>query len=167
MMKGWCDPVRLTTGPIMMNDESKAQKEPKFKREHPAAESINAVRSHRTFKYGDAWLSRFSPSATLDDVTDAIANDPIVPVLWAVWLLNNFGDEFDVHCRRKFIEKIAKNKSTEMHAFLIWRDALWLTDEEDALLEAIWKGRLPTVEDEIRKGLHPRKKSTTTELGVE
>jgi hypothetical protein len=147
--------------------EDMMSKDPKYGKRHEATKCIEAVRAHRTFKYGNAWLSRFPPSTTLENVTDAIVNDPIVPVQWAIWLLKNFGDEFDTHCRRRFIEKLSKDNMMEMHAFLIWRDTPWLTDEEDAMLETIWRGKLPTVEDELRRGLHPRKKSTMAASEVE
>lgn len=130
----------------------------RFRANDDTSSCFAAVRNHQGFKYGDAWLKRFGPDATLEDVSKSISSDPIVPVQWAHWLLKNFGKDFDESIRSHMIEKIRKHEGQEMAAFILWRDSEWLTDEEDSILESIWRNNLPMVEKELKRGLHSRAK---------
>lgn len=130
----------------------------RFRHRQKAVLAITGVKAHPQFVYGAAWLAQFGETAELSDVTTAIRDDPVVPVQWAWFLLNKFGDEFDVESRAHFIAKAAQHEGQAMLAFALMRDAAWLTDEEDVALYAIWQGQLPAVEAEIAEGQHPRAK---------
>jgi len=137
---------------------------PIYRADRPAVACIAAVKAHRTFRHGAAWLGRFAAGRSLREVVTAIRDDPVVPVEWARWLLKNFGPEFDEECRACFLAKLGKYDRQAMWSFCAWRDFAWLTDAEDGALEAIWRGKLPTVEAELQAGLHPRAKAEAVRL---
>lgn len=73
---------------------------------------------------------------------------------WAAWYLSVFGKENDVELR----EKIFAHIKDPMMAFSLYLRLDWLTDEEDKLLEAKFKGKLPTAEAELAQGIVKRAK---------
>jgi hypothetical protein len=73
---------------------------------------------------------------------------------WGIWLLQKFGAEIDIAIRKRLIIAI-KNP---MMAFQVYLKFAWLTGEEDKLLEDKFKGKLPTAEAELEKGIVTRAK---------
>jgi len=73
---------------------------------------------------------------------------------WGVWALRLFGKQIGLRVREKLITKIHDS----MMAFMLYIKAAWLTDEEDKLLEAKFKGKLPRAEKELAQGIVKRKK---------
>lgn len=73
---------------------------------------------------------------------------------WAIWYMAKFGKVTVLKIRKKFIAKI----SDPMMAFQLYLKAKWLTDKEDKLLEAKFKGKLPTAEAELAQGIVKRNK---------
>jgi len=73
---------------------------------------------------------------------------------WAVWDLTVRGADVDPAIRKVLISKI----KDPMMAFQVYLSLAWLTDEEDKLLEEKFKGKLPTAEAELEKGIVTRAK---------
>ena len=73
---------------------------------------------------------------------------------WAVWGLRRFGKQMSLKVREGFIAKVYD----PMRAFSLYLKLDWLTDEEDKLLEAKFKGKLPRAEKELAQGIVKRKK---------
>jgi len=68
---------------------------------------------------------------------------------WAVWYLMVLGEKSNTVIRKRMIEHI----HDPMMAFQSYLQLHWLTDEEDKLLEAKFKDRLPTAEAELANGI--------------
>lgn len=132
----------------------------KFKSSDNIVEFCNSLKKHRKFNCGSEWLDKFDNSMTIDDIGEDVCNDPSFPVQWAYWLLKFFGKNIDINIRGYMFKKILQHEKQEMNAFLLWRDSEWLTDDEDIILESIWKNKLPVVESELKKGLHQRVKKS-------
>ena len=75
------------------------------------------------------------------------------PEGWAEWVLNNVGKDMDDKCRKFFIDKI-KNEMTACQVYI--KCAPILTAKEDTMLKAVYKGKLPTAEKELRDGIVTR-----------
>ncbi len=73
---------------------------------------------------------------------------------WAYWYLRVFGRKNDIGLRKKMIAHIKDS----MRAFQLYLKLPWLTDEEDRLLEAKFKGRLPNAEKQLAQGIVKRMK---------
>jgi len=73
---------------------------------------------------------------------------------WAVGCLSRFGKDLATEIRQVIISQIIG----EMMAFQTYIAYKWLTDEEDKLLEEKFKGKLPTAEAELAKGIVTRAK---------
>jgi hypothetical protein len=73
---------------------------------------------------------------------------------WGIWLLRKFGEEIDIAIRKRLIIAI----KDPMTAFELYLELPWLTDEEDKLLEEKFKGKLPTTEADLGKGIVKRAK---------
>ncbi len=107
-----------------------------------------------------------SPCATAIDWMRQYGNNPISRAMehflgdseaaqsWATWYLAKVGEQTSPALRKGFITKI----QDPMSAFNLYLKASWLTDEEDELLEAKFKDKLPTAEAELAKGIVKRKK---------
>ena len=93
----------------------------------------------------------------LDKTLGEMAEDLFSPDYepsWGMWLLHNFGTELNVSIRKRLINSI----KDEMMAFSAYLTFGWLTDEEDLLLEAKFKGQLPPAEGELEQGIVTRTK---------
>lgn len=102
---------------------------------------------------GPTWMEQYR-DLPFSKCMDHFIEDPEVDQSWATWYMVRLGQETNLDIRKKFIEKI----SDLMMAFTLYLRADWLTDEEDKLLEAKFKGKLPTAEAELVKGVVKRKK---------
>jgi hypothetical protein len=65
-----------------------------------------------------------------------------------IWAITTFGQEIEKELRYMYISNI----SEPMLAVRLYLDCPFLTDEEDALLESKFKGKLPNAEDELATG---------------
>lgn len=92
---------------------------------------------------------------TLLELAEEFARDDKTPQSWAVGYLTIFGQASDIKIRKLMIAKITDS----MTAFGLYLDLSWLTIEEDKLLEAKFKGKVPTAEAELAHGIVKRKKS--------
>ena len=93
------------------------------------------------------------PDKTIGDVFKEFEQDPDLPEGWCVWCLETLGKELDVNIRTIIIKKI-KN---EMTAFqLDMKCSCFLTTAEKASVIAIYEGKLPTAEKELRDGVVTR-----------
>jgi len=97
------------------------------------------------FKLAETHLNQFN---TLKD----LAVD--YPGRWAVITLIGWGDSFDQKLRSVCISRI----KSPVDAFRIYLECDYLTDEDDAQLEAIFQGKLPRAEWELATGIVKRKK---------
>lgn len=75
---------------------------------------------------------------------------------WVCWALKKFGEKLSSKLRIGFINKII----TPMEAFILYLDMGDLSDEEDLLLEAKFKGKLPRAEEELATGVVSRVKGS-------
>ena len=73
---------------------------------------------------------------------------------WGAWLIITYGTDIDIVIRKRFITAI----KDPMTAFNIYLTLPWLTDDEDRLLGEKFKGKLPTAEAELEKGIVTRAK---------
>ena len=72
---------------------------------------------------------------------------------WAVWDLKILGKETHPEVRKVLISKL----TDPMLTFRLYLDLDFWTDEEDRLLEAKFKGKLPQAEKELQEGVVQRK----------
>jgi len=92
-----------------------------------------------------------SPNATVKDMVESTPEQH-----WAAWYLQVLGKETDTEMCKVMIAKI----EDPMLAFLMYLKVACLTDEEDKILESIFKGKVPTVEQELKDGIVSRKKES-------
>jgi len=88
-------------------------------------------------------------TATLLDICNTFPDQS-----WTIWVLKVFGQDMSTDLRQVLISKVTDS----MMAFRLYLDFPWLTDEEDILLEAKFKGKLPTAEKELADGIVKRSK---------
>lgn len=91
---------------------------------------------------------------TLGELADTLTTNAKYEPSWGIWLLYKFGVEIDIAVRKKLILAIKDS----MMAFVVYLTFSWLTSEEDKLLEEKFKGKLPTAEAELEKGIVTRAK---------
>mgnify|MGYP001592921162 CR=1 FL=1 len=89
-----------------------------------------------------------------------LATDKTWDAHWGIWLLQKFGTEIDISVRKRLITAVEDS----MLAFRTYLDLPWLTDGEDKLLESIFEGKLPTAEEELKKGIVKRAKNVSNSL---
>jgi len=100
-----------------------------------------------------AWLPKMeSDSVTWGELSDGIRKDKMCQV-WSMSVLHLFFDELDVEYRKEFIENI-EDPVPAMCLYLDYN----LTDSEDELLKAVFKGQLPRAEKELSDGIVMRAK---------
>jgi len=117
---------------------------------------VNAYSSKQTAPIcaeAQAWNSKHL-GETLGQIADKLGTDPTYAIGWGIWLLVKFGAEIDLPLRKKVIDAV----KDAMTAFGLYLTLNWLTDEEDKLLEEKFKGKLPTAENELEKGIVTRAK---------
>jgi hypothetical protein len=73
---------------------------------------------------------------------------------WAVGCLMLYDGLLDTELRKSFIRKVTDS----MSAFVLYTKLKTLTSEEDRMLLAIFKGKLPTAERELAEGKVKRTK---------
>lgn len=116
---------------------------------------VNAAKQKTEICAGaKAWSKRFL-GKTIEEMRDASClQDKDYNPSWGVWLLISFGTGIDIIIRKRLIIAI----KDPMMALRLYLDLDWLTDEEDRLLEGIFKGKLPTPEKKLTDGTLTRAK---------
>jgi len=108
-----------------------------LKEQSPCAEAIDWMEQYKDLSWDEC-----IDSHKIDDQS------------WAMWLLVKVGKVSNLELRKKLIDRIRD----PMMAFSLYLRTDWLTDEEDRLLEAKFKGKLPRAEAELSQGIVKRKK---------
>ncbi|HCP60310.1 MAG TPA: hypothetical protein DIT43_01870 [Dehalococcoidia bacterium] len=85
---------------------------------------------------------------------DDLRDNPLAERSWAAWLMLVFKDKMSQSIRRRAIDKIID----PMTAYHIYVQCDYLTDEEDILLEAKFRGKLPNCEAALDSGAIQRVK---------
>jgi hypothetical protein len=91
---------------------------------------------------------------TFGELVDAAIDDPNYDPHWAIWYLYFLGKETEPKFRAKMFTRIV-NPMTCFQIYLTWP---WLTDEEDKILEAKFRGQLPQAEKELKDRIVTRAK---------
>lgn len=99
------------------------------------------------------WRVRYADK-TFGEMVDG-GQDADYKPWFGIWFIYTFGEEIDPSLRKKIFASSVKDSMT---AFQVYLRCRWLTDEEDKLLEAMFKGKLPTAETELEKGIVTRAK---------
>jgi len=121
----------------------------------PASE-VNAMLRTSTNLCMDDAISRhqsMEDKTALDMVNHTLDKD-------APWTLLKLGRDAPPELRDILITKV----KDPMVAFSLYLRLEWLTDEEDKLLEEKFKGKLPTAEAELKKGIVTRAKHGSNSL---
>jgi len=124
-----------------------------FTRETPAKDILSRIESISACSEAVAWHKRYV-GKTFGELADNMS-DPAYKPAWAAWALRYMGRASEATIIRTCINKI----TDPMMAFQLYLDLDWLSDDEDELLEAKFKGKLPTAEAELAQGIVKRKKS--------
>lgn len=88
-------------------------------------------------------------NATMQDAFLALPNEG-----WALWLLKVLGADMSQKLHELLIDKI----ESPAWAFATYLEVASLSDEDDRLLEAKFKGIMPTAEQELADGVVTRAK---------
>lgn len=127
----------------------------KYNYDTPYSVFVNLSKQKTTICTGArAWGKKFL-GKTMAEMRDAkCLEDKDYNPSWGIWLLVTFGAEMDGIMRKRLMGSI----KDAMAAFGLYLTLPWLTDEEDSLLEEKFKGKLPTAEAELEKGIVTRAK---------
>lgn len=99
------------------------------------------------------WRVRYA-NKTFGEMVDG-GKDADYKPWFGIWFLHTFGEEIDPSLRKKIFASSVKDP---MMALQLYLSLAWLTAEEDKLLEEMFKGKLPTAEEELEKGIVTRAK---------
>lgn len=100
------------------------------------------------------WYRHFT-DVPFGESIDAVLADTTANPSWTAWFLTILGEKIDPEPRKRLLGKIRD----PMMAFSLYLGCEWLTDEEDQLLEAKFKGKLPAAEAELAQGIMSRRKT--------
>ena len=121
--------------------------------ETPVKDILEEIKRLSACSEAIAWDSRYT-NKTIGELIDGVS-DGTHKESWLIWALVKLGGLFDSPTRKRYIDKI----TDPMIAFNLYCRLDWLTDKEGKLLEAKFKGKLPTAEAELAQGIVKRKKS--------
>jgi hypothetical protein len=76
---------------------------------------------------------------TLKQVLDLTANDPTAKSEWTLWTISHFGEQISPDVRLLYIRNTIKDSMT---ALKLYAAVDFLTEEEQTLLQSIFKGKL-------------------------
>jgi hypothetical protein len=93
--------------------------------------------------------SKIKPDLTIGEVFSGYRDDPNFNDEWGAWCLNTVGKELDEKIRLMIVNKVTKPETAKY----LLVECPHLTETEIALLKAKIKGKMPTVEKEIRDGI--------------
>jgi hypothetical protein len=104
--------------------------------------------------WGQALMKKY-PDLLVSESLKILKEDTKAPQLWSVWIVAKGKGEIDTEVQNGFMEKI----TDPMTALQLLLQADYLTEKQDKYLEKIYKGKLPTAEKELRKGVITTAKS--------
>lgn len=90
---------------------------------------------------------------TLGQAVDILISSEKNP--WIIWFFKKFRKTLDAGIRRRLLIAIGDKPAFMFRLFVSIDD---LTDEEDVILEGVFKGKLPTAEEELKMGEIERNK---------
>jgi len=99
-----------------------------------------------------AWLEKYRGQPV--DVLLTATTDPDHDPAWTVFAFKAIGQKYSQEDRLHVLGQI----KDVMTAFTLYTEITWLTDQDDELLLSKFKGKLPTAEAELAKGIVKRKK---------
>jgi hypothetical protein len=106
-----------------------------------------------------AWIDReiAAGAETMSDLFDAFRDlPPRVKHSWASWNFRVGGEYFGSNVRKRFLRAL----DDPMTCLKVYLKVPWLTDSEDAILEACFTGKLPRAERELAEGVVVRAKDS-------
>lgn len=101
-----------------------------------------------------AWAEQHSHLSFEDSMVEHYLKEEDADVSWALFVLVKYYSKLDDRLRELYIQKIKHPKQ----AFALYLLIAELTDKDDVLLEAIFKGKAPRVEMELEQGVVKRAK---------
>jgi len=125
----------------------------KFTHKTPMNNILSQIQGLSACPEAVAWVRKHA-NKTWGEAADDMVADASFEQGWAAWVLTKMGRVDDATIIKAHIDKI----TDPMMAFQLYLDLDWLSDEEDKLLEAKFKGKLPTAEAELAQGKVKRKK---------
>ena len=101
------------------------------------------------------WLdAKFSSSeANTTSMREALSQLP--DESWIMWGFLKLGERIKPELRQVLLD----NLTEPTLAFMLYLNVAWLTDEEDVLLEAKFKGKKPSLEKDLEDGVIKRAKN--------
>jgi hypothetical protein len=117
---------------------------------------IDLCTTRNACKEAQTWMAKElekDKSITLDKLLAIYVDDVNAPEGWAAWNLEVNGKDFDSGVKDMFIAKI-KNEMTACQVYI--KCAPVLTTAQDTTLKAVYKGKLPIAEKELRDGIITR-----------
>lgn len=76
---------------------------------------------------------------------------------WGIWTIMALYNHLEPDFRLEFFKKV----KDPMSAFMLYINLPKITNDEENVLESVFKGKLPTAEKELKKGVVKRKKIIT------
>ena len=128
--------------------EAKYKSEAKYKAETPADDLLKVLKRLSYCSEAKNYFKKFAGGSVLEMVEGTLDQS------WASWYLAVLGEDNEIKLRKIMISRI----KDPMMAFTLYLRLSYLTDEEDKLLELKFKGKLPTAEAELAKGIVKREK---------
>jgi len=116
-----------------------------FKLNSEFKDVVNCMMKMNICAGASTWCNKHI-NETYGKALDNFLSDKKAEQAWAMWTIYKL--PLDTETRKRFIQKI----TDPMSAFIIYIRVATLTPEEDKLLEAIFKGKLPRAEEELRQG---------------
>lgn len=114
----------------------------------------NQLRALSACQEAVEWCDEHS-NLSVDELLDRFLEDKRTDQSWAGWALVMMGEQISLPIRRKFLAKLRDPG----FAFHLYCRLPWLTDEEDNLLKAKFKGKLPNTEAKLARGVVKREKT--------
>ena len=105
-------------------------------------------------KWGQALMKKY-PDLLVAESLEILRKDEKAPQSWSVWIVAKGNGEIDEEVQNGFMKKI----TDPMTALQLLLQADYLTAKQDAFLENIYKGKLPTAEKELKTGVIKTAKS--------
>jgi hypothetical protein len=126
-----------------------------FTRKTPMKTILSQIKGKSACPKAVDWVKKHA-DLTWGEAADIMVQDTNFEQVWAAWVLAKIGEIADATIIKAHIDKI----TDPMMAFSLYLELSWLSDEEDKLLEAKFKGKLPTAESELAQGIVKRAKVT-------
>ena len=124
-----------------------------FIKSTPWSEFISDIKRRTACSEAVVWSEEYS-DLTCEQAMTKYRDDKNSEESWGVWCIMFYHDYLEADLIKIVMGKI----TNEMTAFQMYIEMDNLSDEEDAILEGKFKGKIPTAEDELKNGIITRKK---------